>query len=445
MTFSKPMCCILYARNDPENLYFATDTMKTLFHSLLRKSETLFQTDMSYIVKGGFWLTLGQIVSSASSFLLVLLFANYAPKETYGIYKYILTIASILALPSLMGINTALTQAVARGYEGTIKPALRTRIAWGTLGSLGGILLAGYYYVIQADVILAGCLLIVALFSPFFDSLTAYESILTGRKDFKTLTNYFLVMQLFSVAVMAATIFFTTNVFLIILSYFLPWTIGRTIALLITLHKQKPNDAMDPGTIPYGKHLSLMGVIGTISGFADRLLVFHFLGAVEMAVYSIALAGPDNISAVLKGANTLALPKFSESKSSDIKKSVFIKTLYFSGVVALVVGLYILAAPFLFALLFPKYMDAVLYSQVFAISLIATSSIIPYSALQAKKAQKELYFINTWVSLFTIVLLFVFMYLGGLMGLVIARVVNRFISLTSALLLVKRMPDEQAS
>lgn len=419
--------------------------MKNLLYSLLRKSEQYFKTDMVYIAKGGFWLTFGQVIASGSSFLLVILFANFAPKETYGTYKYILTIASIVALPSLMGINTALTQAVARGYEGTIKPALRTRISWGTLGALASLLLAGYYHFIEHDPILTASMLVVAIFTPFFDSLTVYESILTGRKDFKRLTNYFLITQTVAAIIMGVTIFVTDNILAIILAYFLPWTIGRIGGLLVTLRTQRPNDMIDPGTIPYGKHLSLMGVLGTVAGYADRLLVFHFLGAVEMAIYSIALAGPDNMGAVLKGANTLALPKLSDAKTEDIKKTVLSKSLRFSAVIAVGVGLYIIAAPFLFAILFPKYMEAVIYSQLFAISLIATSSAVPLSALQAKKAQKELYFLNTWIAILSVVILFVFMYLGGLLGLIIARIVNRFMGLFTALALVRRMPDETPS
>ncbi len=65
-------------------------TLRAKICNFLRWSEKYIKTDMIYLVKGGFWLTLGQIISSVSSLLLVIAFANLLPKETYGIYKYFL-------------------------------------------------------------------------------------------------------------------------------------------------------------------------------------------------------------------------------------------------------------------------------------------------------------------------------------------------------------------
>jgi len=61
--------------------------LKDKIYRLLRRSEKYFKTDMVYLAHGGFWLTLGQIISSAASFLLAIAFANLLPKETYGTYK----------------------------------------------------------------------------------------------------------------------------------------------------------------------------------------------------------------------------------------------------------------------------------------------------------------------------------------------------------------------
>ena len=45
------------------------DKIKNKTYKLLRKSEKYTKTDMVYLTKGGFWLTLGQIISSTSAFL----------------------------------------------------------------------------------------------------------------------------------------------------------------------------------------------------------------------------------------------------------------------------------------------------------------------------------------------------------------------------------------
>src|SRR3990167_3737338 len=123
--------------------------VKELFKALnlfLRKTQKYTKTDNVYIVKYGLWLTAGQLISTASSFLLVLAFANLLPKETYGIYQYALSITAILAIPTLSGIDTAVTRAVSLGYEGSLKKGLKTKIRWGIIGSMASLGLAGYYY-----------------------------------------------------------------------------------------------------------------------------------------------------------------------------------------------------------------------------------------------------------------------------------------------------------
>ena len=86
------------------------EKIKIKAYNLLRWSEKWTKTDMIYLARGGFWLTLGQVISSLSAFLLAIAFANLLPKETYGEYKYILSIASILAIPTLTGMAFLKTQ-----------------------------------------------------------------------------------------------------------------------------------------------------------------------------------------------------------------------------------------------------------------------------------------------------------------------------------------------
>ena len=99
--------------------------IKNRIYRLLRRSERHTKTDMVYLASGGFWLTVGQIISSAATFGLAIAFANLLPKETYGTYKFVLSIAGILTIFTLPGMVTSLTQAVARNFEGSVILALK--------------------------------------------------------------------------------------------------------------------------------------------------------------------------------------------------------------------------------------------------------------------------------------------------------------------------------
>jgi O-antigen/teichoic acid export membrane protein len=87
----------------------------------LRWSQKYTKTDMVYLAKGGGWLSIGQVVEKLSALGLAIAFANLIPQETYGTYKYIISLGGIIAIFTLSGLRTAVTQAVARGYEGSLE------------------------------------------------------------------------------------------------------------------------------------------------------------------------------------------------------------------------------------------------------------------------------------------------------------------------------------
>ena len=79
----------------------------------MKRGTELAGLDLKYFASGGFWTTLGQGINAILAFALTIAFANMIPKETYGIYRYILSIAGILNIFTLKGMNTAVVQAVA--------------------------------------------------------------------------------------------------------------------------------------------------------------------------------------------------------------------------------------------------------------------------------------------------------------------------------------------
>ncbi|MDD4332936.1 MAG: oligosaccharide flippase family protein [Patescibacteria group bacterium] len=413
--------------------------IKNKTYNLLRWSEKWMQTDMIYIAKGGFWLTLGQIISSASSFLLAIAFANLLPKETYGIYKYILSVAGILSIPTLSGINTAIIQAVARGYEGTFNRALKTKILWGILGGIASLFLAGYYYYLGNSVLTIS-FLIAAIFTPFMDSLTLYSAFLNGKKEFKLSTRYNIIIQTVSTLTIIAVLFLTKNIFLLILFYFISYTSSRFISHLLVKKKFVFNDKEDPHTISYGKHLSLVYILGAISLNIDKILVFHYLGAAELAIYTIAVAPPEQIKSLIKTLIvSLTLPKFSEKSTEEIKKTIYNKIVKVIIGVLSVTLFYLAAAPFIYKIFFHEYPESVLYSQFYAISLLAVMFYIPLTILQSQKKTKELYQFNVSTSLIQIALVAIFVIPFGLKGAIVANVLSKFASLAISFILLKRI------
>lgn len=401
--------------------------MKESFIRFLRYTEKYTKTDMLYLFKGGFWLTFGQIVSSASALITSIAFANLVSPDTFGIYKYILSITSILLISTLSGIDSAITQSVSRGFEGTMNDGVRTKIKWGALGSLLSLITASYYF-LQGNNILSLSLGIVAIFIPFIESFDVYNSLLFGKRKFDTQTKYNVIKKISSFIAIILVILLTKDLYIILLTYFLSSLIPNILFFYITEKKHQSNKVSDPEAMSYGKKLSAIQIIGLLAAELDKIMIFQFIGASELAIYSLALAPTDQIKGFLKNINALAMPQFSQKDIQEIKKNIWIKVKILAVGTSIIIATYIILAPVFFNTFFPKYLSSIHYSQVLAISLLpVVLAGFLYTALESKKATSELYKYNTYTNIANIIILFPLVYIFGIWGAISSRLISRII------------------
>ena len=412
---------------------------KNLIYSLLKKSERYTQTDMVYLAKGGFWLTLGQIISTAAFFLLAIAFANLLDPTTYGNYKYILSLVGMLSIFTLTGMGTALTQAVARGFEGSFYSAFKEKLKFGVLTSIIAMSLAGYYF-FRGNYILPIPLLLAAIFAPLMQASGIYGNFLLGKKLFNIQVKYSTLTKIITTLSLIFTLFLTKNLFCLIAIYFVCNAFLNYSFYLITRKKNQPNKKEDPETLPFGKHLSLMSAIGNLADQLDKILLFHFLGAVQVAIYSFALALPQQVKAIfLQSLKPLALTKISQKSASELKQFLPGKVLKLFLIILPIVGLYILIAPYIYRLLFPRYISSIIYSQVFAISLLLYPKMLLGQALTAHAKKKELYMASFSYSFSKIILLAIFLPLYGIWGAISVYLAIEVIYFIVLALFFKRM------
>lgn len=410
--------------------------VKNKVYNTLKLSEKFFRTDMIYLAKGGFWLSFGQTISSLFSFLLAIAFAHFLSQNEYGIYKYIMSIASIVWALSLSGIGTAIVQSVAQGLEGSLKDGFKESLKWSILTVISSIAI-GIYYLVKGNLTIFFALIIVALFSPLLNSSGLYATYLTGKQNFKKSTLYWLYVNIFSTITLLITVIFIQKALVLVFAYFVSNTIGNTFFYLYTLKKYQPNNNTEPHTLSYGKHLSAMNIIDAIAQQIDKILIFQLLGSAPLAIYSFALALPEQIRGLLKGIARLALPKFSTQSIKDLQKNIPQKSITLSLGVVLIIIVYIIAAPFLYKFIFPQYIDAVKYSQVLSITMLGIITTLPQTALQAKRYTKELYIGNMSSNIFQIIANIVLISQYGLWGIVMARIVSKAFNIIIFFILLK--------
>jgi O-antigen/teichoic acid export membrane protein len=391
-------------------------------HRLLRWSERYTKVDMLYFASGGFWLSAGSVMGAALSFLVALIFANFLDPEIYGSYKYILSIAGILGISVLPGIDTALVRAVSRGKEGTVTVVMKTRVLWGLLGTAAGVALTIYYW-LHGNASLGAGFLVVALFIAIMDPLTSYDDLLQGRSDFRRSSLFGFAIQIGVSLLMAGSVLAFHALVPLLLAYFAGYTFLRLIALVYTFKEHPPNRERDDTAIGYGKHLTFLKGVSTVASSLGSIVLFHTLGGTGLAIYSIALAPIEQARGLLNSVGSLVLPKFSKDSWTVPSPAILAhKTRAFFAVLTLGIICYIGAAPYVFRLLFPRYVASVPYSQVLALSLLLTiAGVILTSILRAKKEVRKIYAFSVTSITTTLILTGPMTYLWGVWGLIASQ------------------------
>ena len=388
---------------------------KQLIYRILRKSEHIFQTDMVYLTKGGFWLAIGKFFVTTTSIAVAVAFANLLPQNAYGTYQFVLSLTGIIYIFTLTGLPKAVTRAVAQGFDGALIAGKKMYFKWSVLGvfvALGG---AAYYFY-NENLTLSLSLLIVGTLLPLQQAFGLHGPYLKGKKDFKNLTINNLFESIIPALILIGTLFATDDPFYLIVAYFAGNTFVTLILYARVTHIYQPQEESVPELSSFSKHLSLMNMIGKFANRIDRILLFHFLGAAPLAVYSFAQAPVTKINDLNSITETLVFPKLSQRDIPTLQKTLPRKLILFFFILLLITLLYVFAAQLIYEFLFPQYLESVIYSQVFAFSILLFPSNTIGQVFVAHRKQRELYIMRTLGPIFKIILFVICIPMFGIWG-----------------------------
>lgn len=405
---------------------------------MLGRGSHLIGTDLSYAVRGGFWLTTAQIVTALAGLGLAVVFANVLPKETYGVYRFVLSGAALFSATSFSGLNTALIRSVARQNYASYLPIFYERIKWSALGSAGA-LVAALYYFLNDNHTLSISFLIVAVFTPFLDSLNVYTAFRSGLKHFRYSALSDIIIRVVGVAALVSAVLVTNNILFLVLIYFSAYTLLRSIFFLHTaeyVKKLSPVQEKDPDVLAYGRHLSIMYFLSALAAQVDKIVIFHFAGAAALAAYAFATVIPDQLRTSIKNITVLAFPKYSAHAFTDVLAGLSKKNLFVSLGTAAVIVLYVLIAPYLFRLMFPSYSESILLTQLLALTLVDAFTLLPLSALKAHQQTRLLYRYHIIVGAIQILLIATGGAYAGIYGVVVGLIVGRVFAVAYSSFLV---------
>jgi O-antigen/teichoic acid export membrane protein len=386
--------------------------------------------DATYIAKGSFWLVSGSLLGSFLSLITSIIAARYIPKETFGVFKYIISMIGIAGAFTLSGMNTVVTRSVSQGFEGSFVQSLKIQLRWSMLQFLFLFALSVYYFAFS-NVIYGISFLFAAIAMPLSTAANTYNAFLSGKKDFKTSSLYGFFGTLVYTIAFAAVAIKTPFVLPIVLIYFVATTGTNIYFCLRTIKKYKPNTNVQSGDESYALNLSFTNAFGIIAAHIDSVIVYHFLGTVQLAIYNFAIVMPDKIRALAGFIQTIALPKLAHNSSLN-RRNVFRHSLYILLFSVALIVVYIIFAPLAFRLFFPNYADSIHFSQLYSLTLIALPAAYLMTVLLAYKLQKQIHILNISMPLLKIALLIAMIYFWGIMGAILARIISIVVHLFAA-------------
>lgn len=374
------------------------------------------------MIRGGSWLFFEKILLLGKGFLLTYLYANFLSRETYGEYQFVIAFLGALSIVALPGMGVAIVQALARNKDGIFSRAAGMMFRMAFWGSLVLVLSSGYYlYLMESD--LARALLVTALIFPGYVLMNLWRYYYTGKSQFDLLVKASVVLEIISLLAALCAILFFPNLFgLVIFGIILP--LPFSLLLVWRLCQKTRNLELDTDNVRFGKKLSYTVALSTFASYSDKLLLSHFLGFSELALYSISLIIPEQAKGAITSFMTPLLPQYSQT--SDRKKLKEHVLFFVVASVLSALALYFLL-PYLFELVFPQYIDGLSYARTLLLLLL----LIPFTLLEtffrSQKKEKIVFRANLAGTLTAIILVFVLVPPFGIIGAILAKVGGQFI------------------
>lgn len=405
-------------------------------NNISNKLSVWLKLDLSYFVKGGFWLAFSTLASILGGILLSSLFARIWPKDVYGQYSFLVSALGFLSIFSLTGMKEAVFQGSIENKDGIFKRATRKVFLASILGTV--ILILGSIYFYSRDNSNLAIAVLLSSFAFPFSALGGLSiSFHKGKKNFRLVSIMSIVANLFSILMTAAALIWFSS--LVAVALFSTWsTAFINILFVFKTSKDSKNDKSDKKLLKYGFFASITGFIWQGLDYADRFFIPLLLGFEKFAVYTFAIFIPNQIQVFFKSLITLGQPKVTEISDRNIKKALISKSLQLELIIVAIVISYIFLAPRLYKFFYPDYSDSVFLSQVFSISLLLYPNNLFATYLTKRRLIRESVVGTVIYAFFSFGSLLLFIYLWGLIGAVFSKVFSRIVQMLINLIIFFR-------
>lgn len=385
------------------------------------------ESKLGYFLKNGFFVSLEKTILIGKGIFISYLLANYVERNVLGSYQYVVAFFGLVSVVSFPGMGTAVVQAVARGFEGTLFVGVRASLKRSFVGAFLLCILAFYYFYTK-EYLLSWAFLLIATVSPFSIVVSFLRQYYAAKEDFFLMVKTTLLTELITLFSFSAAIIFFPNILgLLAGSVVISSLIG--LVWMIPLLRKARYEADEVSNIEYGKKLSWSYIISIISANADKIILSHFLGFSDLALYAIAMIIPEQTRSSLVAIPLLLMPKFSREDGGGYGRRFAAQVFFVSWmVVGLIFLVYYFLAPFIFSFLFPQYLDAVQMSRMLFLVIFSIPFLVLDTYYRSRKSEKVIFQSTLLGSIGGIGLMPIFILSYGVYGAIFAKLTGYFLN-----------------
>ncbi len=421
-----------------KNTYFIKESKFILYHFLETKGK-IIGLDITYFFGSSFFSLIQQSVGLVLGLYASYIFGHFVSKSLFGEYNLILSILSFFTFISLPGIDTALTQSSARGFDGSLKKALIVRF----FSSLAGVpillALSLYYLSRHQSTVGLGLMASLPLF-PFFYSSQSFIAFLYGKRRFDLVALFSILSSAAYVILITLAIFVSPSTLTFTLAYMASFIIPAILGIITTKKTEVKTKKIDRQLIPYGFFLTLNSSFSWITGNIGNILLANFLGVEQLAIFVVASKLPASLQKSYASLSKSITAKIAGQSKKDHFKTI---TRHWWKFILLGIGMFSslwIIAPFVLIFLFPTgYEKAVNYAQLLSIVFIpmplswALADVIIF-----QKNKKYQTLINTVPNLIKIAAYFFILPIWKIPGLILITIIDSYLNFLLYLMIFYR-------
>jgi O-antigen/teichoic acid export membrane protein len=373
-------------------------------------------------------VTLSHIINTVKGIITGYLVTRLFPQEMYGMYQFVGSVMGIIGIIGIGSVSTAMARSIAK--DGTSAPITNTVARHVAICLIGSAIL----------LICIPCLawwnrselwplfaIASLLFVPSQVGTALFGALITGTGRFHIATKAtFVSAILLSASVVSMLFIQPSATILLALTTGIPALVA--LGFSATLLKQYPSVQSGKQLIRYGFQLSLTGIPSAIAWHADKLILGHYVGLNQLAIFSVSMLIPEQVKIWTKELFPIAFTAQAKGNDSWERRRHLMKMVSLSTLaMSLPIAVYVLASSWLMPILFPKYPSQILslLTSISAISLLAAPASLITQYLEARKNVHALWQSNIWSSIFYLTTLLVLIPMYGVVGAALARALLR--------------------